>query len=181
MDNELVQYFDEVNLILNKPVGYLSANKDNLHNTVMDLIEEPFNRYDLKIAGRLDLDSEGLLILTTDGNFVHDITNPNKNIPKVYEVITDKDTFDYKKLLEGVIIKDGRSNDYLAKATNIEKLAECSFKITITEGKFHQVKRMFLYLGLEVTSLKRISIGNLKLNSLKVGEYELFNQEEIYD
>lgn len=178
-DGEKIINFNEVNLILNKPEGYLSANKDNLHKVALDLIKEPYNRLDLKIAGRLDLDSSGILILTTNGKFAHKLTSPNSKIDKVYEVEVDKDISNYNILLNGVIIKDGKDNDYLAKALNILKIDKFKYHITINEGKFHQVKRMFKYLDANVLKLKRIKYGNLTLNNLKKGEYREFKKEDI--
>ncbi|HHT55457.1 MAG TPA: rRNA pseudouridine synthase, partial [Acholeplasma sp.] len=162
-NDELVSYYDIINIMIYKPIGYLSANKDNLHKVVLDLIEDNYKRLDLKIAGRLDLDSEGLLILTTSGKFAHFITSPNNKINKVYEVILDNDITNYEMLLEGVLIKDGKNEEYLAKALDIKKVEDKKYLITLDEGKFHQVKRMFLALNTKVINLKRISIGNLKL------------------
>lgn len=179
IDGKVIPYFEELNLVLNKPSGYLSANKDNLHKTVIDLIDEPFNRYDLKISGRLDLDTEGLLVLTTSGEFAHEITSPNSNILKTYEVLIDKDCNDFTELEKGVIIKDGKGNEYLAKAIAISRLGFCKIKIVIDEGKFHQVKRMFEKIGYTVIGLKRVKIGNLELGDLKIGEYRIFKREEL--
>src|SRR5690554_6514487 len=180
-NDELVYYYDIINIMIYKPIGYLSANKDNLHKVVLDLIEDNYKRLDLKIAGRLDLDSEGLLILTTSGKFAHFITSPNNKINKVYEVILDNDITNYEILLEGVLIKDGKNEEYLAKALDIKKVEDKKYLITLDEGKFHQVKRMFLALNTKVINLKRISIGNLKLGNLKPGEYITFKKEELHD
>lgn len=179
--DELVIYRDQVNLVINKPKGYLSANKDNMHEVVINLLKYPYTKFDFKIAGRLDLDSEGLLILTTSGSLVNEITNPNKKKPKTYLVKTLDDIDNYSNLLEGVIIKDGKGLDYLAKALNIKRLGACLFEIIIDEGKFHQVKRMFKALETEVISLKRTKVGNLELGNLKLGEYREFEEGEIFD
>ena len=180
-NDELVSYYDIINIMIYKPIGYLSANKDNLHKVVLDLIEDNYKRLDLKIAGRLDLDSEGLLILTTSGKFAHFITSPNNKINKVYEVILDNDITNYEMLLEGVLIKDGKNEEYLAKALDIKKVEDKKYLITLDEGKFHQVKRMFLALNSKVINLKRIQVGNLKLGNLKPGEYITFKKEELHD
>ena len=180
-NDELVSYYDIINIMIYKPIGYLSANKDNLHKVVLDLIEDNYKRLDLKIAGRLDLDSEGLLILTTSGKFAHFITSPNNKINKVYEVILDNDITNYEMLLEGVLIKDGKNVEYLAKALDIKKVEDKKYLITLDEGKFHQVKRMFLALNTKVVNLKRIQIGNLKLGNLKPGEYITFKKEDLHD
>ena len=120
-NNELVHYFNNINIMINKPTGYLSANKDNMHKVVIELLEEKYKKLNLKIAGRLDIDSEGLLLLTTNGKFAYKITSPNKMINKTYEVIIDRPIENYQKLLNGVIIKDGKEEEYLAKAVSIIK------------------------------------------------------------
>ncbi|MCR1809400.1 pseudouridine synthase [Haploplasma modicum] len=178
-NNILVPYFKNLNLMIYKPVGYLSANTDNLHEVVVSLIKDPFDKYDLKIAGRLDLDSEGLLILTNIGSFAHKITSPNSKIAKIYEVKTDNTNLNYEKMLDGVIIKDKDNVDFLAKSLKIIKIGDNLFEITIDEGKFHQVKRMFKALEMNVINLKRIQIGKLKLGDLKPGEYRMFDEDEL--
>jgi len=181
INDEEVIYHKIINLMIYKPIGYLSANKDNMHQTVMELLEEDLLRYDLKIAGRLDLTSEGLLILTSSGRFAHRITNPNFKVNKVYEVTLDRLINNYEELLKGVIIKDGNNNDYLAKALLIERINDNILHITINEGKFHQVRRMFEKINYKVINLKRIKIGNLELADLKPGEYQFFKEEDFYD
>lgn len=179
INEEVVYYKEEINLMVNKPLGYLSANSDKLHQVVIDLIKEPFNKFDLKIAGRLDLDSHGLLILTTNGSFVHEITSPNNEVEKIYEVKLAEEFFELETLLGGIMIKDGNNNDYLAKALLIEKITNKHFKVTINEGKFHQVRRMFKYFDNEVIDLKRIAIGKLELDNLPVGEYKEFERSDL--
>lgn len=178
-DGKVVKYYDELNIMLYKPKGYLSANKDLMHKVALDLIDDEYNRFDLKIAGRLDIDSEGLLILTKSGKFAHFITSPNNNIKKVYEVIIDNEINNENKLLEGVMIKDGKGNDFIAKALDLEKINNKTYLITIDEGKFHQVKRMFKALNTNVLNLKRIKVGKLELGNLKPGEYKLFGKDEL--
>lgn len=178
-NNKLVTFRENINIAIYKPKGYLSANIDQMHQVVISLLPLQYQSYDFKIAGRLDLDSEGLLILTTNGNLVSQITNPRKQIEKTYVVETNLDIDNFESLLDGVIIKDGKNNNYLAKAIKITKFSSKKFEIVISEGKFHQVKRMFKYLGTEVTGLKRIQIGKLKLGDLKPGEYFEFKREDI--
>lgn len=178
-DNEEVVFHESINIMLNKPEGYLSANKDSMHKVVVDLIGDEFKRYDLKIAGRLDLNTSGLLILTTNGHTAHLLTSPNSKINKVYEALLDKDIEDYNKLLDGVLIKDGNNDEYLAKAVKIIRIEPYKFQITINEGKYHQVRRMFLSLNANVLKLKRIKYGKLELGSLEEGKYRLFSLEEI--
>jgi len=167
-------------LAIHKPIGYLSANHDKMYPCVVDLIKEPYHRFDYAIAGRLDLDAEGLMILTTDGLFAHQITLPKSHVPKTYEVTLNRGFSHPLELYEGVMIKDGRNQIYQAKALKIESENEI-VKITIDEGKFHQIKRMFESVGYLVVKLKRIQIGNFFLGDLPVGEYKEFRKEEIYD
>ena len=182
VNDEIVYYKDEIILALNKPKGYLSANSDSKHQVLFDLIKEPFNRFELKIAGRLDLDSEGLMILTTNGQLVHQLTNPKKLIYKTYEVTLNQpfNQTARNELLTGVTIKDGYNEDYFAKAFSCEYSDQLAI-IQISEGKFHQVKRMFLAVGFQVINLKRTQIANLKLGNLKLGEYREINRKEITD
>lgn len=180
IDGKIVYYKPEIHLMMYKPKGYLSANKDAMHPCAVHLLKEPYHRFDFSIAGRLDLDAEGLLVLTTSGTLVHEITSPKKHLPKVYEVQLDHPFMFDQKLLDGVIIKDAKDELYTAKALDLSVLKDYVY-ITIDEGKFHQVKRMFLAVGYEVTHLKRISIGNLKLGALKPGEYIEISKEQLYD
>jgi len=180
IDGVVVFYQYPIDLMVYKPKGYLSANIDPIHPCVTKLIKEPYQRFDFAIAGRLDLDAEGLLILTTDGNFAHHITHPSYHLPKVYEVILDKSFNHETSLLSGVMIKDGKNQDFLAKALTIT-FDENHVKISIDEGKFHQVKRMFAAVGYTVLNLKRIQIGSLKLGELKPGEHQPFDRRKLYD
>jgi 16S rRNA pseudouridine516 synthase len=178
IDGEVIFYEDPIYLALNKPKGYVSANKDNMHSCVIDLIKEPYNRFDFKIAGRLDIDTEGLLLLSTDGKFVHEITHPNHHLPKTYIAVLDKKFTDASLLLNGVEIRDGHQEPFIAKALDIKTDGK-EVMIVIDEGKFHQVKRMFLKVGYEVIYLKRTQIGNLKLNNLFPGTYRQVRKDEI--
>ncbi|MBU1093310.1 MAG: rRNA pseudouridine synthase [Firmicutes bacterium] len=180
LDGKPIFYKYPIYLAINKPQGYLSANRDNQYPCVVDLLKEPYNRFDYAIAGRLDLDSEGLLILTTDGSFAHQITLPKSHVPKTYEVLLDRDFKDSKALICGVTIKDGRNQLYEAKALEIHSEFNQAW-ITIDEGKFHQVKRMFEAIGYLVLKLKRIQIGQLKLNDLPYEAYFEFRKENLYD
>ena len=180
LNGEKIFYQVQVNLAVYKPKGFLSANHDKLHPCVLELIKEPYSRFLYGIAGRLDLDSEGLLILTTDGELAHQIMHPKTHVHKTYEVILDREFKSAKTLKKGVLIKDGKDEEYLAKAISIEVL-ENKVTIVIDEGKFHQVKRMFLAVGYEVLNLKRMKIGNLSLGNLKEGEYRLFERNEMND
>jgi len=178
IDGEKVFYKEHVHLMIYKPVGYLSANHDTMHSVITSLIQPPFDRFEYAIAGRLDLDAEGLLILTTDGSFAHQIMHPKKHIEKTYEVMLDKPFLHHSTLLKGIWIKDAYNEEYFAKALDIKKDKEY-VTIIIDEGKFHQVKRMFQAVGYEVLRLKRTSIGNLKINDLKPGDYIEFERKDL--
>ncbi|MDD3068014.1 MAG: pseudouridine synthase [Acholeplasmataceae bacterium] len=178
IDHELIPYIEDMHIVLYKPEGYLSAHKDLMHQTIFSLLDQTLHRFDFKIAGRLDLDAEGLLILTTDGKFVHEITHPKKHLDKVYEVILDQAFMDQEAMMKGIFVKDEFNEPYEAKAKNIE-VNEHHVTLTIDMGKFHQVKRMFEALGYHVIKLKRIKIGHLTLRDLKPGEYYQFGKEEL--
>ena len=180
IDDKYVYYEDPIHLMMHKPKGYISANKDALYPCVIDLIKDPYDRFDFSIAGRLDVDTEGLLILTTDGRLIHEITHPNQHLPKVYEAVLDKVFLHEKDLLEGVIVNDGNQKPYQAMALKVEK-NDYKVWITIDEGKFHQVKRMFLSVGYKVLYLKRIQIGKLKLNDLPLGEVRQIKRSDLFD
>ena len=171
-EGEKVFFEEKIVLMLNKPKGYVSATKDNLHKTVVELIGEPYSRFDLKIAGRLDIDTEGLIILTNDGNLLHNLINPKKDVFKKYYVEVDRH-FDVDLLLEPMVIKDGNNQEYSPLKPKVSRITDKSFCLEIQEGKFHQVKRMCQYCGATVTYLKRISIGDIVLDeNLSLGEYK---------
>ena len=165
-------YKETILLMLNKPSGVISANKDGLHQTVLDLIGEPYNRFDLKIAGRLDIDTEGLILLTNDGKLLHKIISPNKNIYKKYYVKVES-KFDSSKMLKQFEIKDGRDLMFTPLLPKVEQISDDEFFLSIKEGKFHQVKRMIEHFNNKVIYLKRVSIGNIELDeSLQKGRYK---------
>ena len=167
-----VFYKDTVLLMLNKPSGVISANKDGLHETVIDLIGEPYNRFELRIAGRLDIDTEGLILLTNDGKLLHKIISPNKDVYKKYYVKVES-KFDSKKLLKEFQIKDGRDLLFTPLLPIVEQISDNEFYLSIKEGKFHQVKRMVEHFNNKVIYLKRVSIGNIELDeSLEKGRYK---------
>ncbi len=181
INGKVVFYKETVTLALYKPIGYLSANHDTMHKVLFELLKDPYNRFDFSIAGRLDLDSEGLIILSTDGALIHQITHPKKHLNKVYEVLLDgkPKEEELSMLKNGVSIKDQHDAYYQATALSLTCQDETCL-ITIDEGKFHQVKRMFKHIGFTVLNLKRISIGSLSLKALKPGEYSEINPEDIF-
>ncbi|MDD7306099.1 MAG: 16S rRNA pseudouridine(516) synthase [Peptoniphilaceae bacterium] len=176
---ELVDYFENIYLMVNKPKGLVSATRDEDEPTVMQLLDDFYLSLDLSIAGRLDKDTTGLLLMSTDGKFIHTITSPNSKIEKTYLAKT-RDKIDQSLIEEfknGVYISE---DNYTARPASLEILDDRLAKVKITEGKFHLVKRLFSNMGNEVLSLKRIAIGNLGLDpSLKEGDYRELSPNEL--
>ena len=172
LNNEQIYYKETIILAMHKPAGYLSANEDKKDPVVISLLKKPYDRFDFKICGRLDKDTEGLLILTTSGDIQHEITHPKKHLDKIYEATLDKPFNDdaMQKLLNGVELTDTDGEIYFTAAKNLHYNSN-KVEITIDEGKFHQVKKMFAKVGFTVTYLKRIQIGELKLD-LELGKYK---------
>ncbi len=165
--------------MLYKPKGCVTARSDAVHATVMDYIDS--NRKNLSPVGRLDLDTEGLLLITNDGALSHDLLSPAKHVKKTYEATIDGHVTkaDAEAFRQGLDIGD----DTLTRPAELEILSaneQSLIRVTITEGRFHQIKRMFQAVGKEVVYLKRISMGNLLLDeTLKPGEYRELREEEI--
>ncbi len=172
-NDEKVFYKETILLMMNKPKGYVSANKDGKNKTVFELIDLPYSRFDLKIVGRLDMDTEGLLLLTNDGKLLHNIISPNKDVYKKYFVRIDQPMKNINKLTEEYEILDGRNYLFIPATPKVEKISDTEFYLSIKEGKFHQVKRMVEYFNRKVVYLKRVQIGDIKLDeNLKLGEYK---------
>ena len=162
--------------MLNKPKGVVSATVDNVHTTVIDLINE-YKYLDLFPVGRLDIDTEGLLLITNDGTLSHNLLSPKKHVDKTYLLNTNVSLSDsdMRKLEEGVCL-----DSELTLPAKIEKINDLEYLLTIHEGKFHQVKRMIDALGKKVTYLKRISFGPLILDeNLALGSYRYLTDDEI--
>ncbi len=178
---EKIEYEKYIYLMMNKPQGYISATDDPRQRTVLELLSAEFAVYDLFPAGRLDIDTEGFLLLTNDGKFAHDILSPKKHVPKKYYAVV-KGEITEKEI---DIFKSGMDlGDFVTKPAILEILSsskdESEIYVTISEGKFHQVKRMFEKVGSSVTYLKRISMGNLTLDeSLQPGQIKKLTPEEI--
>ncbi|MGE0003012.1 MAG: pseudouridine synthase [Candidatus Izemoplasmatales bacterium] len=182
VDGESIPYYEQVTLMLHKPVGYLSANEDPRHPVVTSLLHSPWNRYTFHIAGRLDLDSEGMMILTTDGELVHELIAPKKMHYKTYRVTCDEVLQDLSSLEQGVEIRDGNEQPFVTLPAKVRILSDHQAEIAIREGKFHQVKRMFASIGYTVNRLERIAIGNLSLDPLLApGEYKVLTEIEIQE
>lgn len=167
--------------MLNKPAGVISATKDPEQKTVMNLLEKKDLRKDLFPVGRLDKDTEGLLLITNDGEMGHILTSPKHHVDKTYYAKVDGELTrsDQEAFEKGVVISDeftARSAELLILNSGAVSKAE----VTVREGKFHQVRRMFAARGKEVIYLKRLSMGPIKLDaSLKPGEYRNLTEEEL--
>lgn len=177
-----ISYVSYEYYMLNKPAGVVSATEDRRDTTVIDLIKEK-KRKDLFPVGRLDKDTEGLLLITNDGDLAHRLLAPKKHVDKVYYakidgMVTEEDV---KRFAEGIDI--GAEEEEMTRSAKLDIMKsaeESEIRLTIHEGKFHQVKRMFLAVGKEVTYLKRERMGTLCLDeNLKPGEYRLLTEEEI--
>lgn len=171
IENEIIYHKDKITLLLNKPKDYVCANIDNLHKTVFELIKDPYNRYDLNVAGRLDIDTEGLVILTSDGDLLHKIISPKNKVYKKYYVLYEG-KINKEKLENGVKILDGNNVEFLTDKAYVEEISDHEAYISICEGKFHQVKRMFEAINAKVVYLKRLEIGDYELGDLKIGAYK---------
>ena len=168
--------------MLNKPKGCVSATEDSRYPTVLDYITE-HKRKDLFPVGRLDLDTEGLLLITNDGELAHDLLSPSKHIPKTYEamidgIVTEDDVELFAKGMDIGEKKLTKPAELVILKSNVISHVQ----ITICEGKFHQIKRMFEVVQKPVLELKRLSMGRLTLDEdLAPGEYRSLTDNEIYD
>ena len=178
---EPVAYTEFIYLLMNKPQDVISATEDKYDQTVIDLLAEEDRHFEPFPVGRLDKDTEGFLLLTNDGKLAHELLSPKKHVDKTYYakiegIVTEEDIKAFEK---GVALDDG----YVTKPASLNILESAAFskiELTITEGKFHQVKRMFESVGKRVVYLKRLSMGPLSLDpELDLGEYRHLTEEEL--
>ena len=177
IDGNKINVKKYIYLILNKPKGYISATEDPKMPTILDLVPEQFSHRNLFPAGRLDKDTTGLMLITDDGEFAHNILAPKKHIKKVYKVEIDIPINEImiNEFENGVTLNDG-----ICKTAGLEKLDTYIGKVTLTEGRYHQIKRMFGCFGAKVVNLERIAMGNFQLpNGLKQGECRELTEKEI--
>ncbi len=179
-DNDIIKvngneyiFKENIYIILNKKAGYVSAIKDNLYPSILELIDDPYLKDNLKIAGRLDLDTEGLIILTNDGEMIHLLTSPKKRIQKKYYVEAKEKIV----LKDEIIINDDGEN--IRVYPKIDIIDDYHMYITLTEGKYHEVKKILFALDNEVLYLKRVQIGKINLDGLNIGEYKKIEKEEL--
>lgn len=176
VDGQRIQYEPYVYLMMHKPKNVISATEDDQHETVIDLIQE-YAHLNLFPVGRLDKDTEGLLLITNDGQFNHQLMNPNQHVPKTYyvETLNPISETDITVFKTGVTLKEG-----VLKPATLQIISAKHAFLTISEGKFHQVKRMFHSVGNEVVYLKRVKIANLSLDtSLAPGAYRKLTADDF--
>lgn len=182
--NEKVQYQEFIYLMLHKPQGVVSATIDNVHPTVISLLGPNEQLFDPFPVGRLDKDTEGLLLVTNDGTLAHNLLSPKKHVAKCYQatiqgIVTEEDQVEFEK---GLTLNDG----FLCQPAELDILEVdesqqiSKIQVTIHEGKFHQVKRMFEAVDKKVTYLKRLSMGPIRLDErLDLGEYRALTEAEM--
>jgi len=178
---EEVEYKEFIYLMMNKPPGVISATEDMAEETVIDLLEEEDRVFAPFPVGRLDKDTEGLLLLTNDGQLAHQLLSPKKHVPKTYFAVIDGEVTeeDIESFRHGIVLDDGYKTKP-AELIILKSGLRSDVEVTITEGKFHQIKRMFRALGKRVVYLKRIQMGPLALDpSLEVGEYRELTEKEV--
>lgn len=174
-DDEIIDYHEFYYVLINKPKGYVSAVTDNVYPPVTDLVTE-YKFAKLFPVGRLDVDTTGTLLLTNDGKLCHRLLSPKYHVDKTYHVITDYDIKEemIKDFEEGIIL-DGE----LTLPAKLTILGKREAELTIHQGKFHQVKRMFLQYSLKVMELDRKSFAFLNHEDLEIGEYRELNKDEV--
>lgn len=177
LDGQALTYQKHVYYLLNKPAGFVSATEDKTEKTVLDLIPPDLRRDGIFPAGRLDKDTTGLLILTDDGDYAHRMLSPKKHVDKTYVATLDRkpDESIGEAFEKGITLADGT----VCQPGQAVCLGDHRAQVTIREGKYHQVKRMFAALGYKVTALERIRIGGLTLDkSLKQGAIRPLSEQE---
>ena len=184
-DGQKLEYEEFVYYMMNKPQGVISATEDPKHKTVLDLLDDLARSKEVFPVGRLDIDTHGLLLLTNDGKLAHALLSPKRHVDKTYlaqinGVMTDEDI---ETFAEGIPFKDFTCQPAKLELVSVDTEKEESLvRVTIAEGKFHQVKRMVAYCGKEVVDLQRLTMGTLILDeNLKRGEWRRLTKEELED
>ena len=182
-DGQKLEYEEFVYYMMNKPQGVISATEDPKHKTVLDLLDDLARSKEVFPVGRLDIDTHGLLLLTNDGKLAHALLSPKRHVDKTYlarinGVMTDADV---ETFAQGVPLKDFTCQPAKLELVSVDTEKEESLiRVTIAEGKFHQVKRMVAYCGKEVVDLQRLTMGILTLDeNLKPGEWRRLSKEEL--
>lgn len=184
-DGQKLDYEEFVYYMMNKPQGVISATEDPKHKTVLDLLDDYARAKEVFPVGRLDIDTHGLLLLTNDGKLAHALLSPKRHVDKTYlaqvnGIMTDEDIETFAK---GIPLKDFTCQPAKLELVSIDREKDQSLvRVTIAEGKFHQVKRMVAYCGKEVVDLQRLTMGTLTLDeNLKRGEWRRLTKEELED
>ena len=176
-DGESVRQMGRLVVMLNKPAGFVTATEDTESRTVMELLPEDMKKYDLKPVGRLDKQTEGLLLFTNDGELLHRLISPKREIPKVYYArhegtATEEDVAAFAG---GLTLRDGT----VCLPARLEILAQGESRVTVCEGKYHQVRRMMAARGMHVEYLERLEEGGLTLDDLPRGRVRRLTEEEL--
>ena len=182
-DGEKLEYEEFVYYMMNKPQGVISATEDTKHKTVLDLLDDYARAKEVFPVGRLDIDTHGLLLLTNDGKLAHALLSPKRHVDKTYlaqvnGIMTDEDI---ETFAQGIPLKDFTCQPAKLALVSVDTEKHQSLvRVTIAEGKFHQVKRMVAYCGKEVVDLQRLTMGTLTLDEdLKRGEWRRLSKEEL--
>ena len=182
-DGQKLEYEEFVYYMMNKPQGVISATEDPKHKTVLDLLDDLARSKEVFPVGRLDIDTHGLLLLTNDGQLAHALLSPKRHVDKTYlarvdGIMTDEDI---ETFAQGIPLKDFTCQPAKLELVSLDREKNQSLvRVTIAEGKFHQVKRMVAYCGKEVVDLQRLTMGTLTLDeNLKRGEWRRLTKEEL--
>ena len=182
-DGQKLDYEEFVYYMMNKPQGVISATEDPKHKTVLDLLDDYARAKEVFPVGRLDIDTHGLLLLTNDGQLTHALLSPKRHVDKIYlarvdGIMTDEDI---ETFAQGIPLKDFTCQPAKLELVSLDREKNQSLvRVTISEGKFHQVKRMVAYCGKEVVDLQRLTMGTLTLDeNLKRGKWRRLIKEEL--
>lgn len=177
LDGKPIKYEKYVYILLNKPFGVVSSTEDGRDKTVIDLLPESLQKRNLFPCGRLDKDTVGLVVITDDGESAHAALSPKRHVEKEYyfETADEYDEEDRKAIENGLTLRDG----YTTKPCKIERKSEKSGIITLTEGKYHEIKRLFGARGNKITFLRRDSFGGIRADDLDSGEWRYMTEEEV--
>ena len=184
-DGQVLDYEEFVYYMMNKPQGVISATEDPKYRTVLDLLDDLARTKEVFPVGRLDIDTHGLLLLTNDGKLAHALLSPKRHVDKTYlaqveGIMTQEDVETFAK---GIPLKDFTCQPAKLELVSVDSVKNQSLvRVTIAEGKFHQVKRMVAYCGKEVVDLQRLTMGTLALDeNLERGEWRRLTKEELED
>ena len=182
-DGQVLEYEEFVYYMMNKPQGVISATEDSKHRTVLDLLDDIARTKEVFPVGRLDIDTHGLLLLTNDGQLAHALLSPKRHVDKTYlahveGIMTQEDV---ETFVKGIPLKDFTCQPAKLEIVSVDSVKNQSLvRVTIAEGKFHQVKRMVAYCGKEVLDLQRLTMGTLVLDeNLEQGEWRRLTKEEL--